>query len=334
MDLLSNDRWRSTWIEIFEKHTRGVEKLAVESEGGGEDAKRRAAAFARRFHGLLADYRRDPVAHGEPSVMRFCGLRQQCLREQGIADPYLSIKRRENEAALRLLPGLLQEIDATAMETRWRRLVENAFAGNIFDLGCAGTIAMYESGQADFHTVRARLPHRPWCLDDLDAFERRMSQTVHRKAVVFVDNAGADVVLGMIPFTRELLRRGTAVILTANTLPALNDITHEELVGLMGRVAQADRAIAQSLRDERLTLIASGNDIPLIDLSRVSGELAQASRDADLLVIEGMGRALESNFRTRFTADTLKIAMVKEPVVAEAVGAKLYGVACRFEPGK
>jgi hypothetical protein len=35
----------------------------------------------------------------------------------------------------------------------------------------------------------------------------------------------------MVPFARELLRRGTRVILTANSDPALNDITHVELVG-------------------------------------------------------------------------------------------------------
>ena len=31
------------------------------------------------------------------------------------------------------------------------------------------------------------------------------------QAVIFVDNAGSDVVLGILPFARELLRRGTKV---------------------------------------------------------------------------------------------------------------------------
>lgn len=33
----------------------------------------------------------------------------------------------------------------------------------------------------------------------------------YQRAIMFVDNAGADVVLGMIPFARELLRMGAEV---------------------------------------------------------------------------------------------------------------------------
>ena len=42
---------------------------------------------------------------------------------------------------------------------------------------------------------------------------------------MFVDNAGADVCLGMIPFVRELIRRGTEVVVAANETPSINDIT-------------------------------------------------------------------------------------------------------------
>ena len=34
---------------------------------------------------------------------------------------------------------------------------------------------------------------------------------VLQQAVIFVDNAGSDVVLGILPLARELLRRGTTV---------------------------------------------------------------------------------------------------------------------------
>lgn len=33
----------------------------------------------------------------------------------------------------------------------------------------------------------------------------------YKRALLFVDNSGADVVLGMLPLARELLRRGTEV---------------------------------------------------------------------------------------------------------------------------
>ena len=42
--------------------------------------------------------------------------------------------------------------------------------------------------------------------------------------------------LGVIPFVEEMLRRGTAVILCANSKPILNDVTYVELVLLLQQV--------------------------------------------------------------------------------------------------
>lgn len=49
--------------------------------------------------------------------------------------------------------------------------------------------------------------------------------------------AGADVVLGMIPLARELLRMGAEVVMCANSQPAINDITAPELRALLNQVA-------------------------------------------------------------------------------------------------
>ena len=57
----------------------------------------------------------------------------------------------------------------------------------------------------------------------------------------------ADVVLGMIPFARELLRRGTDVVLVANSLPALNDITAGELQVVLQEAARVDETLRASL---------------------------------------------------------------------------------------
>ena len=38
----------------------------------------------------------------------------------------------------------------------------------------------------------------------------------YRRVMMFVDNSGADIVLGMLPFARELLRLGCEVVLVAN----------------------------------------------------------------------------------------------------------------------
>jgi hypothetical protein len=48
-------------------------------------------------------------------------------------------------------------------------------------------------------------------VDDLDAVLDRFRRQAYRKALLFVDNAGADVLLGMLPFARELVKLGTQV---------------------------------------------------------------------------------------------------------------------------
>lgn len=49
-------------------------------------------------------------------------------------------------------------------------------------------------------------------------------------------NAGADIVLGMLPLAREFLRQGVEVVLCANTLPAINDVTAQELCDLVEKI--------------------------------------------------------------------------------------------------
>jgi len=44
------------------------------------------------------------------------------------------------------------------------------------------------------------------------------------------------VVLGMIPLARELLRMGSEVVMVANSLPAINDVTCAELRTLLASV--------------------------------------------------------------------------------------------------
>jgi hypothetical protein len=112
-------------------------------------------------------------------------------------------------------------------------------------------------------TVEGLLP-RPWAVDNLDAALNALTRLhPHVHAIACVDNAGSDAVLGihsliaavsqmsvvmsantpmtaghdlrclplagMLPFARELLRRGTRVTLAANETPSINDITAAEL---------------------------------------------------------------------------------------------------------
>ncbi len=149
--------------------------------------------------------------------------------------------------------------------------------------------------------------------------------------IVTTDNAGADVVLGMIPLARELLQRGTEVVICANSTPALNDITHTELLVLMQEIATIDDCVRASLQSQKLFLVESGNGCPLIDLNLVSEELAELAKEADLVVLEGMGRAVQSNYHAKFKCDVMKLAMIKDKQIAEHLGAQIMDCVCKFE---
>ncbi len=47
-----------------------------------------------------------------------------------------------------------------------------------------------------FHKTRDNLLPRPWCVDHLDALLDRLASKRYRRAVLFVDNSGADIILG------------------------------------------------------------------------------------------------------------------------------------------
>lgn len=70
----------------------------------------------------------------------------------------------------------------------------------------------------------------------MDPWIERLRGNAHKCVCLFVDNSGGDFVLGVIPFTEEMLRRGTSVILCANSYPILNDVTYAELVLLLQQV--------------------------------------------------------------------------------------------------
>eukprot|EP00878_Enallax_costatus_P026369 GHUV01028300.1.p1 GENE.GHUV01028300.1~~GHUV01028300.1.p1 ORF type:complete len:182 (+),score=44.11 GHUV01028300.1:1312-1857(+) len=145
--------------------------------------------------------------------------REKCLHNLGYTDIFSEVKQTENKTALKLLPQVLQDLDQQPNPTAaLEQALRGVFAGNIFDLGAAASAQRYAAGQgAGFHCTLEQLLSRPWVIDDLDTVLERFSSHKYQKAVMFVDNAGADVILGMLPFARELLKAGTKVLLCRAT---------------------------------------------------------------------------------------------------------------------
>ena len=56
----------------------------------------------------------------------------------------------------------------------------------------------------------------------------------------------------MLPFARELLKRGTTVVLAANSAPSINDITAAELEALLPAICRADGLLCKAVSSQRL----------------------------------------------------------------------------------
>ncbi|XP_031118820.1 damage-control phosphatase At2g17340-like [Ipomoea triloba] len=318
------------WIDLFLNSIPSFRKRA-ESDDSVTDAPSRADKFAQRYAEILEDLKRDPESHGgPPDCILLCRLREQVLREVGFRDIFKKVKDEENAKAISLFEHVIGLNDAIVHEAkRVENLARGIFAGNIFDLGSAQLAEVFSKDGMSFLASCQNLVPRPWVIDDLDAFILKWGRNCWRKAVIFVDNSGADIILGILPFARELLRRGTQVVLAANDLPSINDVTYTELVDIISKLKDEHGELA-GVDTSNLLIANSGNDLPVIDLSRISQELAYLASDADIVILEGMGRGIETNLYAQFKCDSLKIGMVKHQEVAQFLGGRLYDCVFKY----
>ena len=324
-DMLTNTTERDYWLDTLERLQSGLVERALVSEPSSSDAKERAENFDSVFKSHLSRLREEPAAYGRIGLADLFEMREECLRFFRFNDVYEDVKKQENESALLVLPDLLAEIDSLNDDERLLAIVEGVLAGNIFDWGSQGTLDLYRNGTIlEIYRNARSTVNRPWAIDDYDALRDRLNAPnakQYRKALLFCDNSGADIILGMLPFARELLKRGTSVVLVANSLPAINDITATELTGILQATKSLDSQLEIAIDSGALSVVSSGSGSPCLDFRRLSNEACVAARDADLIVLEGMGRAIHTNYRAQFSCDTIKLAMIKNQRLAE----KLFG---------
>ena len=333
-DLTADEQGRAYWINLFQTNFRTILKLAVEmalARGTPLDmAEQQASSCAADFDQQLTAFAAQPSAFGEVGILTLDRWRDATLRRHGYEDPFLDLKNRENERMLPLLPVVCAQLDEIANEgEKLFAAIQGIFAGNIFDMGATATAKAFLTQSPDFFATRQTLRPRPWLVDDYDSFAARVLKgPPHRKLIFFIDNAGSDFLLGALPLMRLVARRGTRIVLAANERPSLNDMTIHDVQNWWPRILQAE----PSLRDLPIVLVSTGTGEPLIDLARVSSGLNHAAQDADLVILEGMGRGVESNFDVTLEVDTLNIAMLKDPAVAGRIGGQVFDLVCRFVP--
>uniref|UniRef100_A0A671U4A3 4'-phosphopantetheine phosphatase n=1 Tax=Sparus aurata TaxID=8175 RepID=A0A671U4A3_SPAAU len=337
MDLTEDALAREYWLYCFEEALDGVVKRAVASQPDMPEAAERAEKFRQKYRHKLQTLRHQPFAYGSLTVRSLLDTREHCLNEFNFPDPYSKIKQNENDIALKYYQKAVKSLEELSWEERQFALVRGVLAGNVFDWG-AKAVSEMTLGPQIWHLGLIYLfiffsSERPWLVDSYDQWLERLRGPPHKCALFFVDNSGVDIILGVIPFVRELLSRGTEVVLASNSGPALNDVTNGELQILTERIAAMDPVIQAGLREDRLTLVQSGSSSPCLDLSRLDKVLAQVVRErqTDLVIIEGMGRAIHTNYYAMLSCESLKMAVIKNSWLADRLGGKLFSVVFKYE---
>ncbi|KAM6371822.1 4'-phosphopantetheine phosphatase isoform 2-T2 [Pluvialis apricaria] len=335
VDLTDDAMARKYWLTCFEEALDGVAKRAAASQPDSVDALERAEKFRQKYWNKLQTLRQQPFAYGTLTVRSLLDTREHCLNEFNFPDPYSKVKQKENGIALKCFQSVIESLDSLGWEERQFALVKGLLAGNVFDWGAKAVSDVLESEpQFGFEEAKSKLQERPWLEDSYSQWLERLKEgPPHKCALIFADNSGIDIILGVFPFVRELLSRGTEVILACNSGPALNDVTYSESLIVTERIAAMDPVIQSALREERLLLVQTGSSSPCLDLSRLDKGLAVLVRErkTDLVIIEGMGRAIHTNYYAALKCESLKLAVIKNSWLADRLGGKIFSVIFKYE---
>ena len=331
-DLLQDAADREYWLSHFQQGFTEAMQMAARQYGA--KAAKRIAAATEKFSGILQKLRQDPASlpGGKLSVLELDRLRERILAEHALHDPYADVKRRANESAMELYAQIVRRLHIMPDGAKWLHLIRGVFAGNLYDLGSASQMELSRDPE-DFLAAEEQTKPRPWLIDHLDLLAedlRSVTPPKWGKAIVFVDNAGPDFILGLMPLMRELSLYGLKVVLAANEAPALNDMTVDETIDVVQRLAGTDEDLAALIQAGMFEVVSTGGRIPLLDLSDVSEDLNDAAKDADLVILEGMGRAVETNFNASFKTDSLHLALLKNPRIAARIGGQMYDCICKY----
>lgn len=330
-DLAVDHQGRHYWVEFFIQHLETLLALGVAAATkrgeSHESAQKRAdetrAEFVPRFQAFM----HDPAGFGRVTILTLDEWRDQILRRHGFVDCMIDLKDAENAKMLLLLPEICREVDSHSGTDQILTVIKGVFAGNLFDMGAKHSARLFAaSGGPGFLQTRASLSPRPWLIDDFDKLAARFATHTHRKAVFFIDNAGSDFLLGATVMIRWLAKRGTTVVIAANERPTLNDMTVHDVRTWWPRICDVE----PTLKSLPIEIVSTGTGEPLIDLSMVSDDLNHAAADADLVIIEGMGRGVESNLDAAFSCDAVNLAMIKDEMIAKRCGGKVFDCVCRF----
>jgi len=332
-DLAIDKHKRDFWLSVFRKQIDRMYTLALEYD---PTSLTKAELYKKLYTSALDRIQAQPLAQGSCSVRVFLNLNQKSLRDAGYHDIFLQKKQNENELAKRQFRARLEHLNTLQGDDELLEIIYGALCGNFFDWG-SSSVAKYFQPGFGFSNARELIEPRPWLIDNFNKLKETLIGENAKKyhcALIFVDNSGFDLCLGIVPLALYLIKHKIKVILASNTYPALNDVTYVELKLEIGLLAGENDAIRTALDTGMLILAETGSYSPCLDLSRIDYCLVEmlCKLQTDLVIITGMGRAIHTNLKAEFSCDTLKLAVIKNPELGHQMGGTHdFSVVCKFE---
>ncbi|MFV0437960.1 MAG: damage-control phosphatase ARMT1 family protein [Desulfopila sp.] len=225
------------------------------------------------------------------------GIYEAIRARTGCVDPYLKIKRLENQRALGHLPLLRTELAGQARPLPMA--IRFAIAANRIDYGIANPL--------DADAVLRRCRTEPFAVDHRQHLLAAVRQLQPGGSILYLaDNCGEIVYDALV--VEILARQGLAVTVAVRESPIINDALREdaEVAGL-GQWA---------------SIVSNGTACPGTPLARCTEEFRALFDSADLVISKGQG-----NFESlaEVQREMFFLLTVKCPIVADYLNRRLTG---------
>jgi len=331
-DLSRDGEAKAYWIRTLKRNLQHM--VDVYSREASPKDRKRCKEAQTEYLEYLAEFESNPTPDSPRTVNALVEVRQDVFEKHGIPDPYKSLKDTENTAALAALDALdLPVPGEKPLPDGLRWAFSMIMAGNFFDMGSAEAREEHTGVSKALVGRALQITAKRWFRDDLQQLTSYLERGPRGNGtvVICIDNAGAEIVLGVTHLIRELASVGFAFTLVANESAALNDMTATETIELLRMAGNFEPEMASLAEASRLEVISSGSRTSGIDMTRVSTAFNESVGRAEVLIVIGQGRAIETNWKTRLSIPWARAAVVKDKLVARAVGCEVFDPLLTFE---
>ena len=118
-NLASKPEVASYWLNLFASFSNRFDKHLIDDGLAGDGFHKVWPAFQTEYNDRLCRIREAAKESGSLYTIDLCRFRQEMLNKYGFHDPYLGVKRKENDLAASLYPQVIARIDNARADDRW-----------------------------------------------------------------------------------------------------------------------------------------------------------------------------------------------------------------------